>query len=228
MKVGVVVFPGSNCDRDCLEATSRVMGWDSVACWHRNALPGDLDLVILPGGFSYGDYLRAGALASMSLILKDVRGFAQKGGLVLGICNGFQVLCESRILPGALRINRGLVFRCEDIHLQVARHETPFTQSCPKQMALPIAHRDGNYYADPDTLARLEEERCVLFRYVDSEGNPTDAANPNGSANNIAGICNERGNVCGLMPHPERSCERLLGPSDGRFIFESIAHAQER
>lgn len=218
MKAGVVVFPGSNCDRDCLEVPRRVLGWHTVACWHREPLPRGLDLIILPGGFSHGDHLRAGALAALAPVMSDVRRFAARGGPVLGICNGFQILCEAGMLPGALRINRDLTFHCEDVALRVERRDTLFTQGCPERIVLPIAHREGNYCADAETLARLEGEGRVVFRYEEDV---------NGSQNRIAGIVSDRGNVLGMMPHPERACEPLLGGTDGRFILESIARALE-
>ena len=213
MRVGVVIFPGSNCDRDCLRVCGDVMGWETLACWHREPLPSGLDLVILPGGFSHGDYLRCGALAALSPVMSDVRDFAARGGLVLGICNGFQILCEAGLLPGALRINRDLEFHCEDVALRVERRDTAFTSRCPERIALPIAHREGNYVADAETLARLEGDGRVVFRYEQDV---------NGSANRIAGIISEQGNVLGLMPHPERASEPLLGGTDGLSVFESL------
>jgi len=226
MRVGVVIFPGSNCDRDCLGVSRRVMGWETIACWHRESLPDDLDLVILPGGFSHGDHLRAGALAALAAVMRDVIAHAKRGGLVLGICNGFQVLCETGLLPGALRINRGLRFICEDVWLRVERRDTAFTSAIPdRAVRFPIAHREGNYFAKPDTLKRLEDNGQVLFRYADAEGNVSEASNPNGSVNGIAGIMNEAGNVCGLMPHPERLSEDVLGGTDGLAVFESLRSA---
>jgi len=222
-----VIFPGSNCDRDCLEVSSRVMGWQTIACWHRDPLPKDLDLVILPGGFSHGDYLRCGAIASLAPIMDDVRDFANQGGLVIGICNGFQVLCEAHLLPGTLIINRDLTFHCEDVWLRVERKDTAFTSECPEVIRVPIAHREGNYFVDAETLERLEAERRVLFRYCTPEGELTQDANPNGSLNNIAGILNESGNVLGMMPHPERVSEAILSGTDGRSVFESLAKAME-
>lgn len=227
MKAGIVVFPGSNCDRDCLQVAERVCGWEAMACWHRDALPPGLDMVILPGGFSYGDYLRAGAIAAFSPILEDVRRFARAGGSVLGICNGFQILCETGLLPGALRINRDLIFHCEDVWLRVERKDTRFTRACPDVIQMPIAHREGNYYADPETLRRLEGEGRVLFRYADATGQVGPQTNPNGALNNIAGIMNAEGNVCGMMPHPERAAETILGGTDGRSLFESLAQFRE-
>jgi phosphoribosylformylglycinamidine synthase len=214
MRVGVVVFPGSNCDHDCLRVSTDVMGWTTVPCWHREPLPSDLDLVILPGGFSHGDYLRAGAIAALAPVMEDVRRFVERGGHVLGICNGFQILCETGLLPGALRINRDLIFHCEDVWLRVERRDTAFTSACPERAMIPIAHREGNYYADPNTLAEIEGEGRVLFRYEQ---------NPNGSVNDIAGIMSAKGNVCGMMPHPERCSEALLGGTDGKSIFDSLA-----
>ncbi|MCB2155012.1 phosphoribosylformylglycinamidine synthase subunit PurQ [bacterium] len=219
MKAGIVVFPGSNCDRDCLDASERIMGWQTVACWHGDDLPRDLDLVILPGGFSHGDYLRAGALAALAPVMEGVRRHVDEGRHVIGICNGFQILCESGLLPGALLINRGLVFRCEDVDLKVERRDTAFTSACPDRIRMPIAHREGRYFADAETLVRIEGEGQVLFRYA--------GKNPNGSLNDIAGIMNDRGNVCGLMPHPERACEAILGGTEGRSVFESLANIQE-
>jgi phosphoribosylformylglycinamidine synthase subunit PurQ / glutaminase len=216
LKTGVVIFPGSNCDQDCLDVTERIMGWEAIGCWHRDALPSGLDLVILPGGFSHGDYLRAGAIAARAPVMADVARFAHAGGPVLGICNGFQVLCEAGLLPGALRINRDLTFHCEDVWLRVERRDTPFTSACPERVRIPIAHREGNYFADRETLARLEGEGRVLFRYEQ---------NPNGSVNDIAGIMSEASNVCGMMPHPERVSEEILGGTDGRSVFESLAMA---
>jgi phosphoribosylformylglycinamidine synthase len=203
------------------------MGWEAVPCWHREPLPDGLDLVILPGGFSHGDYLRAGALASLAPIMDDIRRYADAGRPVLGICNGFQILCESGLLPGTLIINRDLTFHCEDVWLRVEHRDTIFTRACPDLLRMPIAHREGNFYAHPDTLKRVEDKDLVLFRYADQEGEVTDEANPNGSLNNIAGICNEAGNVCGLMPHPERISEDVLGGTDGISIFQSLAQSRE-
>jgi phosphoribosylformylglycinamidine synthase len=225
MKVGVVVFPGSNCDQDLLHACRDVLRWDTTACWHANALPPGLDLLLLPGGFSHGDYLRAGALAARAPIMADVIRFADAGGHVLGICNGFQILCESGLLPGTLRVNRDLQFHCQDVWVRVENHATPFTVNCPPLLRLPIAHKEGNYHADEYTLARLNHEERVVFRYCDPGGAVTDAGNPNGSLQNIAGIMNGRGNVCGLMPHPERVCEAILGGTDGLAVFRSLETA---
>lgn len=216
MRVAVIVFPGSNCDRDCLHVCRAVLGWEAIACWHREALPSAVDLVILPGGFSYGDYLRTGALAALSPIMGDIRRFAAGGGHVLGICNGFQILCEAGLLPGALRINRDLLFHCEEVALHVERRDTAFSSACPERIVLPIAHREGNYVAGGETLRRLEEERRVVFRYEQDV---------NGAANRIAGIISEGGNVLGLMPHPERASEPLLGSTGGLSVFASLAAA---
>jgi phosphoribosylformylglycinamidine synthase subunit PurQ / glutaminase len=227
MQVVIVTFPGSNCDYDCYKAVKDVLGMEARFVWHREAGLGPCDAVILPGGFSYGDYLRAGAIARFSPIMNDVQRFARDGGLVLGICNGFQVLCEAGLLPGALVRNRSLRFQSERVRIRVEKTDTPFTNRYAEGelLMLHIAHGQGNYVADEDTLDRLEAERRVVFRYVDERGEPTDAANANGSMRNIAGIINEEGNVLGLMPHPERSVERLLGSDDGLRLFESlVAH----
>lgn len=228
MRVGVVVFPGSNCDHDALHACGAVFGMDAVPVWHKDALPVGLDLVYLPGGFSFGDYLRSGAIAATSPVMQSVKAFAADGGLVLGVCNGFQVLCEAGLLPGALLRNRALRFRCHDQHLRVERTDTPFTNAYHHGdvLSIPIAHGDGCYTADPATLDRLESDGRVVFRYCDASGAVTDAANPNGSARGIAGIVNETGTVLGMMPHPERHVEALVGGTDGRGLFESLlAHA---
>jgi phosphoribosylformylglycinamidine synthase subunit PurQ / glutaminase len=225
MRVAIVTFPGSNCDYDCYKAVTDVLGEEAYFVWHREERLGECDLVILPGGFSYGDYLRAGAIARFSPIMRDVQRFAAEGGYVLGVCNGFQVLCEAHMLPGALVRNRSLQFQGERVWIRVENTDTGFTSDyAPGQLLhLHIAHGQGNYVADADTLAQLEAERRVVFRYVDENGEPTDAGNANGSMNNIAGIINEGGNVLGLMPHPERSVEALLGSTDGLPIFTSLA-----
>ncbi len=224
MRAAVVTFPGSNCDYDCYKAVTDVLGEEAWFVWHRETDLGDPDLVILPGGFSYGDYLRAGAIARFSPVMDDVIRFARDGGLVLGICNGFQILCEAGVLPGALVRNRGLKFLGKEVRVRVDRTDTPFTRQYRhgQVLRLPLAHGEGNYLADEDTLARLEEERRVVFRYVDAAGEATDTANPNGSAHNIAGIINEQGNVLGLMPHPERMVEALLGGTDGLPLFRAL------
>ena len=225
MRAAVVTFPGSNCDYDLYKAVQQV-GGEARFVWHRErgALEG-FDAVLLPGGFSYGDYLRAGAIARMSPVMEDVVAFAKAGGPVLGICNGFQILCEAGLLPGALVRNEGLSFQSRDVLLAVERTDTVFTAEYDEGQILriPIAHGEGNYEADRDTLERLEGEGLVVFRYVDREGNATEEANPNGSWHNIAGIANEGGNVLGMMPHPERAMESLLGSTDGIALFTSLA-----
>jgi len=223
MKVAVVTFPGSNCDYDLYKAVQHVSG-EPTFVWHRDRGLDGYDAVLLPGGFSYGDYLRPGAIARMSPVMEDVIAFAGRGGPVLGICNGFQVLCEAGLLPGALMRNADIRFKSRDVFLRVERTDTPFTTDYRKGQVLrvPIAHGDGNYEADPDTLHRLEDEGRVVFRYVDASGEATQAANPNGSHENIAGILNERGNVLGMMPHPERAMEAVLGSTDGVGMFTSL------
>ena len=223
MKVAVVVFPGSNCDRDCQDVARDVVGASVQPVWHRDAVLPAVDLVILPGGFSYGDYLRTGALAACSPIMGAVRAHAERGGLVLGICNGFQILIESGLLPGALLRNASLRFICRTVGVRVERTDTPFTtRYTPGQvLKLPIAHADGSYWADPPTLRRLRDEGRIVFRYAALPGRPAIEANPNGSVDAIAGICNEGRNVLGLMPHPERASEDQLGGRDGLALFES-------
>ena len=225
MKFGVLVFPGSNCDHDAYHVISKHVGQPVDFIWHRDTDLTSYDALILPGGFSYGDYLRAGALARFSPVMNSVREFAARGGLVLGICNGFQILCEAGLLPGALIRNRDLHFICEHINVRVETTDTPFTHELRRGavLRLPIAHAEGNYVCDPETLAELRREDRIVFRYCDELGAVTDEANPNGSLENIAGICNRERNVLGLMPHPERACEDLLGSSDGRVIFSALA-----
>jgi len=227
MKFAVVVFPGSNCDHDAQYAASSVLGQQAEFVWHKDTSLGGADVVILPGGFAHGDYLRTGAIARFSPIMAAVRTFAEAGGPVLGICNGFQVLLEAGMLPGAMLRNRSVKFQCEHVLVKVEQTDTPFTVACrPGQvLRMPIAHGEGNYYAEPDVIARLEKNRQVVFRYASADGTPTDAANPNGAAGNIAGLCNERRNVVGLMPHPERACELALGSADGLVLFESVVRA---
>jgi phosphoribosylformylglycinamidine synthase subunit PurQ / glutaminase len=224
MRAAVVTFPGSNCDYDCYKAVNDVVGGDAYFVWHREIELGDPDLVILPGGFSYGDYLRAGAIARFSPVMDAVSRFAREGRPVLGICNGFQILCEAGLLPGALVRNRDLRFLGRDVTIRVERTDTIYTSRYEDGQVLrvPLAHGEGNFVADPDTLRRIEGDGRVVFRYVDERGEPTDGANPNGSMNNIAGIMNDAGNVLGLMPHPERVVEGLLGGTDGLPLFESI------
>jgi phosphoribosylformylglycinamidine synthase I len=225
MKFGVVVFPGSNCDFDSYQAIKTGNLGDVTYLWHGDNSVNDCDVVILPGGFSYGDYLRSGAIARFSPIMKAVIRFAKDGGAVIGICNGFQILLEAGLLPGAMRKNLGVRFVCKDIYLKTLNDQTRFTSSCgvDKVLRIPIAHAEGNYFADSDTVAELYETNRVIFKYCDKDGNITSDANPNGSLDNIAGIMNKEGNVLGMMPHPERACEMILGSEDGRCIFESIA-----
>jgi phosphoribosylformylglycinamidine synthase len=224
MKFAVVVFPGSNCDHDAYHAVTDVLGENAEYVWHKDTDLKGADVVILPGGFAHGDYLRCGAMARFSPVMREVRAFASSGGPVIGICNGFQVLVEAGLLPGAMLRNRSLKFQCEQVHVRVEQIDTPFTIACrPGQvLQIPIAHGEGNYFAEPDVLARLEANRQVVFRYTNARGEVTDEANPNGSAAAIAGLCNETRNVVGLMPHPERACESVLGSADGRVIFESV------
>ncbi len=223
MKFGVVVFPGSNCDHDAYHAARDVMGEGAEYLWHKDTTLRGVDAVILPGGFAHGDYLRCGAMARFSPIMQAVQTFAERGGPVLGICNGFQVLLEAGLLPGAMLRNRSLKFQCEQVHVRVEQTDTPFTVACRRGQVLqmPIAHGEGNFFAEPDVLARLEANRQIVFRYTDPSGVVRDEANPNGSAAAIAGLCNDARNVVGLMPHPERACEAALGSADGRIIFES-------
>ncbi len=227
MRIGVVTFPGSNCDDDVRRAIRIVTGEQPVYLWHKSHSLDGVDAVILPGGFSYGDYLRAGAIARFSPLMREISEFADSGGPVLGICNGFQVLCEAHLLPGALIRNRSLRFACKFVRMKLQRADTPFTSAyeAGRVLRMPIAHSEGGYAADEATLDRLEAEACVVFRYVNGSGEPTDGANPNGSARGIAAIINERGNVMGMMPHPERAVEGLLGSTDGLGIFESLLRA---
>jgi phosphoribosylformylglycinamidine synthase len=224
MRFGILVFPGTWSETDCHHAVSGVLGQEADYVWHRDDDLTGFDAIIVPGGFSYGDYLRAGAIARFSPVMGAVREFANGGGLVIGICNGFQILCEAGLLPGALRRNGHLQYRCQWTHLRTERADTPFSALCdPGQvLEVPVSHGEGSYYADPLTIQQLEEQRRVLFRYCDPDGVPSEAANPNGSVANIAGILNEQGNVLGMMPHPERSCEALLGSADGNLIFGSM------
>jgi phosphoribosylformylglycinamidine synthase len=230
MKFGVVVFPGSNCDHDAWHALRQVLGQPVEMLWHQSEDLAGVDAVILPGGFSYGDYLRTGAIARFSPVMRSVQRFAHSGGLVLGICNGFQILLEAGLLPGAVLRNSGLRFICRPVHIRVESCDTPFTCAAREGQVLtiPIAHSDGNYHCDPDTLARLEGERRVIFRYTTLEGVTDAAANPNGSLANIAGICNRERNVAGLMPHPERAVETALGSADGLVVFRSMVESMVR
>lgn len=226
MKTRIVVFPGSNCDHDAYHAVKNVLGEsDTEFVWHKDESIGQgVDLVILPGGFSYGDYLRSGAIARFSPIMKDVIRFAKDGGTVIGICNGFQVLCESGLLPGALMRNEGLKFRCTYVNLRTENNATRFTSdyNVGQVVRIPIAHGEGNYIAEPDVLAEIEANKQVIFRYSDEKGNVNAATNANGAINNIAGIVSKEGNVMGMMPHPERACEAMLGSADGLGVFTSL------
>jgi phosphoribosylformylglycinamidine synthase subunit PurQ / glutaminase len=225
MKFGVVVFPGSNCDHDTYHVISKVIGQPVDFVWHKDEQIDQYDAIILPGGFSYGDYLRTGAIARFSPVMRSVAEFARSDGLVLGICNGFQILCESGLLPGALLRNRDLRFICEHVNVRVERTDTPFTSECAQGqvLSMPIAHGEGSYYCDAATLDELENDGRIILRYCDASGEVTEESNPNGSLANIAGICNSRRNVFGLMPHPERASESVLRSSDGRVIFRSLA-----
>jgi len=225
VKFGIIVFPGSNCDHDAYHVISKQVGQPVDFIWHRDTNLSSYDAVIIPGGFSYGDYLRAGALARFSPVMESVKKFAASGRFVLGICNGFQILCEAGLLPGALIRNRDLHFICEHIYVRVETSDTPFTNEMQASSVrrIPIAHAEGNYVCDDETQDQLRRDDRIVFRYCDATGDVTAAANPNGSRDNIAGICNAGRNVLGLMPHPERACEDLLGSSDGRDIFRSLA-----
>ena len=227
MNVAVVVFPGSNCDHEAQYMVEAVLGQQATMVWHKETSLAGVDVVILPGGFSHGDYLRTGAIARFSPIMGAVKAFAERGGPVLGICNGFQILQESGLLPGAMLRNRDLRFLCEFVHIKVEQTDTPFTSRARggQVLRVPISHGEGNFFADPDVVAQLESERRVIFRYATAAGEATDAANPNGSVHNIAGVCNARRNVVGLMPHPERACERRLGSDDGLVLFTSVLDA---
>jgi len=224
MRFAVLQFPGSNCDQDCVHVLGNVLGQDADYLWHKEESIADADAVVVPGGFSYGDYLRTGSIAQFSPVMNAVKAFANAGGLVIGICNGFQILCETGLLPGALVRNRSLQFRCETIFLKVPTAHSPFTSEVPegRLLRVPIAHGEGCYFADEETLAKLRAEDQILFQYATETGELTEEANPNGSLLNIAGICNEGRNVCGMMPHPERASENVLGADDGRWVFESM------
>jgi phosphoribosylformylglycinamidine synthase subunit PurQ / glutaminase len=227
MRFAIVVFPGSNCDHDAYHAVKHVLGHEAGFLWHKDTDLGGADAVILPGGFSYGDYLRTGAVARFSPVMGAVKAFAERGGPVLGICNGFQILQEAGLLDGAMLRNNTLKFRCEHVHVRVEQIDTLFTGAfrAGQVLSLPIAHGEGNFFAPPDALDRLERQRQVVFRYVTANGEASSDANPNGSARNIAGVCNEDRNVVALMPHPERACEALVGSEDGRALFTSVAQA---
>lgn len=227
IKAAVIVFPGSNCDRDMKVALEAAIGSDVLMHWHRDTDLPDVDLIAVPGGFSYGDYLRSGAMAANSPVLRTVVERAKKGVPVLGVCNGFQILTEAGLLPGALMRNAGIKFVCRDVTLKVENNDTAFTTGydAGQIIRIPVAHHDGNYFADGETLDRLEGEGRVAFRYCDDAGNATDAANPNGSQRNIAGILNDAGNVLGMMPHPERLAEMALGGEDGKPMFDGLVRA---
>ena len=224
MRFAVLQFPGSNCDQDCVHVLGNVLGQDADYLWHKEESIGDADAVVVPGGFSYGDYLRTGSIAQFSPVMNAVKAFANAGGLVIGICNGFQILCETGLLPGALVRNRSLQFRCETIFLKIPTADSPFTSEVPegRLLRVPIAHGEGCYFADDEALAKLRADDQILFQYATETGDLTDEANPNGSLLNIAGICNEGRNVCGMMPHPERASENVLGAAAGRRVFESM------
>jgi len=227
MKFGVVVFPGSNCDHDAFYAIGNVLQKPVEFIWHQSENLGNCDAVILPGGFSYGDYLRTGAIARFSPVMKSVEKFAKSGGMVLGICNGFQILCEAGLLPGAMMRNSSLRYICRHVHIRVEQTDGPFTNAAKhgQILKIPIAHNDGNYTCDEATLAELEKNRQIVFRYTTPDGTNDTAGNPNGSLHNIAGVCNRERNVAGLMPHPERAVESALGSNDGLVVFRSMVEA---
>jgi phosphoribosylformylglycinamidine synthase len=225
MKVGIIVYPGSNCDADAMHVSSEVMGFETDYIWHADKkFSKDYDLIIIPGGFSYGDYLRSGAIARFANIMDEVVKHANRGGYLLGICNGFQILLEANLLPGAMLRNNHLKFRCEYVNLKVENNQTPFTNKLEKGQIIkvPIAHMDGNYFADEKTIKELNDNNQIILRYVNEQGKATKEANPNGAIQNIAGIVNKQGNICGMMPHPERAAEDILGSKDGKLIFQSI------
>lgn len=230
MRFGVIVFPGSNCDHDCYYLVKKYFSQDVEFIWHKETELLGFDVLILPGGFSYGDYLRCGAVARFSPIMRAIGDFAKEGGMVLGICNGFQILLESGLLPGALLKNRGLKFICKNVFIKVENHKTPFTlfNDSKSILQLPIAHAEGNYFVEKNVLKEMERKGQIVFRYCNQEGQVTDDSNPNGSLGNIAGVCNVEKNVLGLMPHPERACDNILKRIDGRLIFESILKLKEK
>ena len=227
MKFGIITFPGSNCDHDALWTAANVLHETAVSLWHDSHDLQNCDVIVVPGGFAYGDYLRTGAIAKFSPVMESVRKFADGGGLVIGICNGFQILCESGLLPGALMRNVGLKYVCKPVQVRVENNETPFTGACREGevLTIPIGHMEGNYFCDAATLAELKRDNRIVFRYVNAQGEVTTDANPNGSMENIAGICSPGRNVLGMMPHPERSAEPELGCTDGYKIFESLVGA---
>ncbi|HRP02531.1 MAG TPA: phosphoribosylformylglycinamidine synthase subunit PurQ [Candidatus Kapabacteria bacterium] len=226
MKFGVVVFPGSNCDHDAFNSIQQNAGYDVEYLWHKDStISNDIDCIVLPGGFSYGDYLRCGAVARFSPIMREIVQFADKGKFIIGICNGFQILTEAGLLPGALIRNSNLHFICKDVNLKVLNRTTNFSNKINQDVIrIPIAHGEGNYVADNDTIKLLEDNNQIVFKYSDESGNITENSNPNGSINNIAGIINSKGNVMGMMPHPERYCDSLIGGDEGLFVFHSIAN----
>jgi phosphoribosylformylglycinamidine synthase subunit PurQ / glutaminase len=230
MKFGVVVFPGSNCDHDAYHALGQVLHQQVEFLWHQSEQIAGFDAIVLPGGFAYGDYLRTGAIARFSPVMRAVEKFARAGGLVLGICNGFQILCEAGLLPGVLTRNAGLRFICRQVHIRVETTDTPFTVEAKsgRVLKMPIAHAEGNYFCDEATLVELERDHQIVFRYTTPEGREDAAANPNGSLANIAGICNRERNVMGLMPHPDRSVEAALGSTDGLVVFRSLIQSLMR
>jgi phosphoribosylformylglycinamidine synthase subunit PurQ / glutaminase len=224
MKVAVLQFPGSNCDQDCVHVMRSVMGASVELVWHKSSELGGVDAVLVPGGFSYGDYLRSGAIARFSPVMGAVKAFAEQGGLVLGICNGFQILCEAGLLPGAMVRNRSMEFVCSPVLIQTQTTNSPFTRLTPldRPARIPVAHMDGCYVAEPQELEALKKNDQILWKYVDNSGSASESGNPNGSIENIAGVSNAQGNVAGLMPHPERACEAVLGMTDGKWIFDSL------
>ncbi len=230
MKFGIVVFPGSNCDHDVYHVAKHLLGQEASFLWHKDTSLAGVDCVILPGGFAHGDYLRCGAMARFSPIMKEVEEFAERGGMVFGICNGFQVLAEAGLLPGALLRNAGLQYICRDVYLRVERQDTLYTAriKAGSVLKIPVGHGEGCYYAPEEVLRGLEEKRQVVFRYCDAAGSVSAESNPNGSLRAIAGVCNERGNVMGMMPHPDRCAEEILGNAQGRRIFESIVHSWQQ
>ena len=230
MRFGIVVFPGSNCDHDVYHVAKHLLGQEASFLWHKEPLFAGIDCIVLPGGFAHGDYLRCGAMARFSPIMQAVEAFAGRGGLVLGICNGFQILTESGLLPGALIRNASLQYICRDLYVRVERQDTPYTARIKQGTVLkiPVGHGEGCYYAPEEVLRQLEEQKQVVFRYCDPAGEVTAESNPNGSLRAIAGVCNERGNVMGMMPHPDRCAEEILGNAQGRRLFDSIVHAWQQ
>ena len=223
-KFGIIIFPGTWSEKDCYYAINNILNNEARYIWHKETNIDDIDCLVLPGGFSYGDYLRPGAIARFSPVMKEIINFAKKGKPIIGICNGFQILCEAKLLPGILLPNDVMEFRCTTTYLKVQNSNSIFTNECNENdiLNIPISHGEGNYFANEDTIKDLEENKRILFKYSSVSGNITKSANPNGSANNIAGIINNQGNVLGMMPHPERSCEKSLGSEDGNLIFKSI------